>query len=92
MNETVKRTGRTTPAKVKGLLRTLAAAIDPRAAITGGMETAPNEAACHFVIDGCAEKPYIDGVGCDYYTVEEYCDKLREMVDGHFDKLDENKL
>lgn len=63
MNETVTRTGLTTPAKVKGLLRALAAAIDPRAAIAGGMETAPNEAACHFVIDGCAVSISIQDMG-----------------------------
>ncbi|NCA79071.1 MAG: hypothetical protein EOM76_02620 [Sphingobacteriia bacterium] len=46
------KSGTTTPAKVKNMLRRLAANISTSSAIVGGMERTSNELNYHFVIDG----------------------------------------
>lgn len=52
MDKTISKTGTTTPAKVKKMLRRLADNISTSSAIVGGMERTSNEINYHFVIDG----------------------------------------
>jgi hypothetical protein len=51
MEQTISKTGTTTPAKVKKMLRQLADNIGTSSAIVGGMERTSNEINYHFVID-----------------------------------------
>lgn len=54
MEDVMKKSGTTTPAKVKSLLFLLANSVGRASAISGGMERTGNEINCHFVVDGGA--------------------------------------